>query len=60
MTAETVGPSNGPDPRERYRHLDAPAAPDELRASLDVSPVPDQKDDELREAEWLLRTVGAG
>jgi len=60
MKAESTGRPAGPDPRERYRSLDAPVAPDQLRATLDVSPVPDTKDDELREAEWLLRTVGAG
>lgn len=58
MTAETVGSPAEPDPREQYRHLDAPPPADQLRAGLDVTPVPDEKDDELREAEWLLRNVG--
>ncbi|MFD6177935.1 MULTISPECIES: hypothetical protein [unclassified Isoptericola] len=58
MTAETVGSPGEPDPRERFRHLDAPLPPDQLRAGQDVAPAPDEKDDELREAEWLLRNVG--
>lgn len=43
------------DAREQYRHLDEPVPADRLVTSLDVRPAQPDKDDELREAEWLLR-----
>lgn len=45
------------DAREKYRHLDEPVSADQLVTSLDVRPAQPEKDDELREAEWLLRTA---
>lgn len=47
------------DARERYRRLDEPIPADQLVTSVDVQPAQDEKDDQLRETEWLLRN-GAG
>jgi hypothetical protein len=42
----------------KYARLPEPVKPEDMVTSLDVEPVPEQKDDRLRELEWLLRTSG--
>jgi hypothetical protein len=48
----------GPEPENRYRTLPEPIRPEDMITSVDVSPVPDEKDDYWREVEWMLRAVG--
>jgi hypothetical protein len=43
-----------PDP-QRFRTLPAPVSRDQLRTSEASRPVPEEKDDRLREMEWMLR-----
>ncbi len=44
----------------KYARLPEPVRLEDTVTSEDVEPVPDQKDDYLRELEWFLRTTGAG
>ena len=44
----------------RYRRLPEPIRLEDTITSLDVEPVPQQKDDYWREVEWMLRVTGAG
>ena len=55
--AEHGGSRPEADARERYRHLDEPVRADELVTSVDVRPAQPEKDDQLRETEWLLRNA---
>ncbi|ACZ30923.1 hypothetical protein Xcel_1904 [Xylanimonas cellulosilytica DSM 15894] len=59
MSADSPGPQGASDPREKFRHLDAPLAADQITTSQDVSPIPNEKDDRLRETEWLLRVASS-
>jgi hypothetical protein len=45
------------EPR-RFTRLPEPVPYAELRTSLD-QPVPEEKDDEWREIEWMLRAAGS-
>lgn len=44
--------------RHRYARLPEPVAPEQLRTSLDVEPVQEEKDEYWREVEWMLRVTG--
>jgi hypothetical protein len=50
--------ANHPDPR-RFKQLPAAIPRDQLRTSEQSRPVPEEKEDGLRETEWMLR-VSAG
>ncbi len=48
------------DPRQagKYTKLPEPVPPEDMVTSLDVEPVPEERDDYLRELEWFLRVAG--
>ena len=48
----------GPQQANKYRTLPEPIRPEDMVTSLDVEPVPEQKNDYLRELEWFLRAAG--
>lgn len=41
-----------------YSRLPEPIDPDEMVTSAEATPIPEEKDDYLREVEWMLRTSG--
>jgi hypothetical protein len=47
-----------PAKTNRYGKLPEPIPPEDMVTSLDVEPVPEEKDDWLREQEWFLRVAG--
>jgi hypothetical protein len=48
-------PSVDPD---RFKHLPEPIRLDDMVTSQDATTYPEEKTDELREVEWLIRTTG--
>ena len=49
-----------PTPAEpgKYAHLPEPIDPEDLVTSEEATPIQAEKDDYLREVEWMLRTSG--
>ena len=49
-----------PTPAEpgKYAHLPAPIDPEDMVTSAEATPIQTEKDDYLRELEWMLRTSG--
>lgn len=43
---------------DRYKQLPEPVRPEDTVTSVETEPVPWEKDDWLREQEWMLKTVG--
>ena len=41
-----------------YAHLPEPVDPEDMVTSEEATPIPEEKDDYLREVEWMLRTSG--
>lgn len=42
----------------KYAHLPDPIRVEDMVTTVDVTPVPAEKDDYWREIEWMLRTSG--
>ena len=43
---------------DRFRRLPAPIRVEDMIATHDATTHPEEKPDELREVEWLIRTTG--
>jgi hypothetical protein len=49
---------SGATDTERFKRLPERVPPERLRAEHESRPVPEEKDDQLRETEWFLKNSG--
>jgi hypothetical protein len=58
MHDEEVPMDVTPKDPDRFKHLPAPVRLEDTVSTHDATTHPEEKPDELREVEWLIRTTG--